>query len=425
MAQDAAIRDIEIIDDRLYVGTEGSGEYGKFGYVELSDPSVHRVFPTSSKTVKLFRQQDGVVYFNAGGAAAFSIADDALIEFPTSDTDLGELWGLDYHDGSIVVVSGGGFVAEIDPTTGAVVKTDLIEAGAPADPQLGMSVSVGGGYAYVGGNGSMARHSLSDGNVVALNFPGEAKDGVVVGGVLYTGQYSSEGIWRYDPRTGADAEQAIALPQDQNRPQDVFWDDVNRLVLAGVQCDTKGGGAFAAYSPERDEVGVHINPFDEYQMVRTVTSSEGIAYLGGENPYATGPRGEIAAWDPVRGVQLWRIDPGQAQGVSNLVVRGRHLYCICRKGEFLIVDIPTRAVIHRANLSAMVPNHATLVVSCGTVYGVSEKALFAFDRKTFAVSTVVADLNGEWYGMPRLAVDTDGSMYTLRQRNLVRVVDKR
>lgn len=426
MAGDAAIRDVEIIGDRLYFGTEGSTENGRFGYLELDDPTVSRVFPSSGKSVKLFREQDGVVCYSAGGVAGYSVAEDRVFEFSTPGVDVGEIWGLDWFGEKVVAVSGGGYVAEIDPASGGVVKTDLVQAGAPADPQLGMSVSVGAGYAYVGGNGSLARHTLSDGSVVNLDFPGEAKDGVVVGTTLFTGQYSSQGIWRYDPTTGEDPHQAIALPQEQNRPQDVFWDDVNGVVLAGVQCDTKGGGSLAVYSPARDHVDLYVNPLDEYQMVRTVTSGDGIAYLGGENVYKTGPRGVIAAWDVVAGRELWRIDPGQRQGVSNLVVRGRHLYCICRKGEFMVIDLPTRRIVHRADLtSARVPGHATLAVSRGKVYGVSAASLFVFDPKTFAVTDVIPDLDAQWYGMPRIATDEVGDIYTLRGRNLIKVVDKR
>lgn len=426
MAEDSAIRDVEIIGDRLYVGTEGSADNGKFGYVELADPSSYRVFASSGKSVKLFREQNGTICFSAGVACGFSVAEERVFELRTDGVEVGEIWGIDWFGDKVVVVSGSGYVAEIDPASGGVVKTDLAEAGAPADPQLGMSVSVGGGYAYVGGNGSLARHTLSDGSAVNLEFPGEAKDGVVVGTTLFTGQYSSQGIWRYDPTTGEQPHQAIALPQEQNRPQDVFWDDVNGVVLAGVQCDTKGGGSLAVYSPSGDHVDLYVNPLDEYQMVRAVTSGDGIAYLGGENIYKTGPGGVIAAWDVVAGREIWRIDPGQSQGVSNLVVRGRHLYCICRRGELIVIDLPTRRIIHRSDLtSTRVPGHATLVVSRGRVYGVSATSLFVFDPKTFEVTDVIVDLDAQWYGMPRLATDEVGDLYTLRGRNLIRVVDKR
>ncbi|MDR2997881.1 MAG: PQQ-binding-like beta-propeller repeat protein [Microbacterium sp.] len=428
MAEADAVRDIEVIGDRLYVGTEGSSEFGKFGYVELANPTVSGVFETDGKSVKLFREHDGTIYFAAGGGVSgFSVAERVVVDVDTQGISLGEIWGLDYDAGQVVVVSAGGYIAEVDPTSGGVLKTDLVEAGAPSDLQLGMSIAVGGGYIYVGGNGSMARHSLADGVVTSLEFPGESKDGVVVDGVLYTGQYSSEGIWSYDPRTGEPPHQAIDLPQEQNRPQDVYWDDVNRLLLVGVQCDSQGGGSLAIYDPVTDRVDLHVNPFDQYQMVRTVTASKGIAYLGGENPYKTGPRGEVSAWDPVSGKQLWRIDPEvERGGITNIVVNGRYLYCLCVKGEFFVVDLPTRQIVHRADLGkSLVPGQATLILSRGTVYGVSAASMFAFDRKTFEMSVVIPDLNGEWYSMPRVDADADGVLYTLRHRNLVKVDDHR
>ncbi|MFI8258696.1 outer membrane protein assembly factor BamB family protein [Streptomyces filamentosus] len=427
LAPTSAIRDLEVIGDRLYVGTEGGTATSLFAEIDLTDPAKYTVLPTEGKTSKLFRRHGDDVHFVAGaGVYRYATAEKEIHRVPHGDTDLGELWGLGHWGGSAVVVSGAGFVGEIDLAAGSLTTTDLAEAGAPAGAQLGMSVAAGGGRVFVGGTGSMAVHTLATGDVTHLNLPGEAKDGVVVGRVLYTGQYSSMGIWTYDPRTDTAPRQAAALPVKQNRPQDVCWDGVHGYVLAGVQCDTEGGGALAVHDPARGGVRVFTDPLGKYQMVRAVTSHRGVAYLGGENPYPTGPRGEIAAWDPVAGRELWRLDLGQRRGFSSLIVREGLLYCMGVRGEFFVIDLRTRAVVHRADLgTALVPDGATFALSRGRVYAASASTLFRFAPDTFAVTTVVGGLGAQWYGAPRVSADERGRLYTLRGRNLIQVTDHR
>ncbi|MFD0427903.1 hypothetical protein ACFQ60_05770 [Streptomyces zhihengii] len=120
-------------------------------------------------------------------------------------------------------------------------------------PQTTMGIAADHRYAYVGGNNVIARHDLRTGEVRNLRAPGEAKDAEVLNGVLYTGQYNSQGIWRYAPGPGGGPRRAAGFPGEQNRPLDICWDDVNRLLLVAVQSDTEGGGALWTYSPGKAE----------------------------------------------------------------------------------------------------------------------------------------------------------------------------
>ncbi len=140
-----------------------------------------------------------------------------------------------------------------------------------------------------------------------------------------------------------------ALPAGQNRPLDVCWDAVNGLVIAGAQNDTGGGGCFAAYKPSTTQVITKVNPIDALQMVRAVATKDGVAYLGGDNIYAAGPpRSTVVAWDPVANQELWRLDPGQPQGIAAMAIHGKFLYGMSRKAAGLfVIDLDTRQVVHR------------------------------------------------------------------------------
>ncbi|GAA2212535.1 hypothetical protein GCM10009850_079970 [Nonomuraea monospora] len=424
LEKDPSLRELAVIGDHLVVGTSGSTEPAKLAVMDLADLSSYTVLPTSGKTVKMFTANGDHIYFaTESGVHAYSTTSKTIAAVEFDGPDLGEIWGVDHVDGRLAVVSGYGFVAEIDLAARTSVVTDLGEAGAPADPQLGMGIAAGGGYVYLGGTGALARHDLRTGEVVNLRVPGEAKDAEVLGGVLYTGQYSAEGVWAYDPADGGPPRQVAGFPAEQNRPLDVCWDDVHRLLLVGAQSDTEGGGSLWTYHPKTGRSAIHVNPIDDLQLVRAVAAKDGVAYLGGDNPYSQGPRGTLVACDPVTGRELWRLDPQQPRGVAALAVLGRHLYGLARQGGFFVVDLRTRRIVHTADLSGICPGFAALVTNRGAVYGVSDTTVFRFDRRTFAASAVIAGSDGGWFSGPHLNADERGRLYTLRGRNLVQIDD--
>ncbi|WP_328468765.1 outer membrane protein assembly factor BamB family protein [Streptomyces sp. NBC_00448] len=425
MEQDPSMRELAVMGDQLVVSTSGAVEPGKIAVMELEDLSSYTLVTTQSDTIKSFTWDDDRVYFaTESGVQAYTKADRTIAPVAFSGPDLGEIWGLDHIDGDLEVVSGYGFVAEIDLAAKTSVVTDLLAAGAPASPQLGMGIAAGGGYVYVGGNGGVARHDRRTGEVVNLLVPGEAKDAEVIRGSLYTGQYDAQGIWRYDPAArNAQPHQVANFPSQQNRPLDTSWDLADQLLLVAVQSDTEGGGALWTYSPRTGKSASYVNPIDDVQMVRAVANEGGVAYLGGDNAAAGGPTPAVVAVDPVTGRERWRIDPRQPAGVAALAVQGRYLYGLGRKGGLFVIDVRTRTLVHTADVSAVCTGFAAMVVNRGTVYGVSDTTLFRVHPRTFAVSTVVAGINGAWYSGPHVNAE-GGLLYTLRDRNLVEVDDR-
>ncbi|MGW6391092.1 outer membrane protein assembly factor BamB family protein [Streptomyces sp. NPDC055103] len=197
-------------------------------------------------------------------------------------------------------------------------------------------------------------------------------------------------------------------------------------MLVGAQSDTEGGGSLWTYSTKTGEKAAYINPVDGIQLVRAVATREGVAYLGGDNPTSQGPRGTIVAFDPVAGRELWRVDlpASLTTGTAALAVHGKHLYGLTRKGGFFVVDVTIRRVIHAADHRALCPGVAAMVTSRGVVYGVSDTTLFRFDPRTFAVRTVLPEINRAWYSGPHINADNRGLLYTMRGHHLVRIEDR-
>lgn len=417
LAAGVSVTSLSLLDGQLGVGVKAPG---KSALISLADHSKYTII---AKTGVMFRQLGNQVFFvKEPGVWSYNMATKKITQILTED--VGAMWGLDvYLDKALTVSSYD--VIEIDPVAKSAVKRNLTEAGAPGGPQLGMGLAAGAGDVYVGGTGVIARHQLASSTVTYLRATGEAKDAVVVGGVLFTGQYNSRGILTYDPTTGQLPFQVAALPAGQNRPLDVCWDAVNGLVIAGAQNDTGGGGCFAAYNPASTQVITKVNPIDALQMVRAVATRWGTAYLGGDNIYADGPRSTVVAWDPVANQELWRLDPGQTAGIAAMAVQGKYLYGMSRRAAGLfVIDLETRQVVHRGDLSSVCTDFGALQVSRGIVYGVSDTTVFRIDPMTFAVSVVASGINGGWYSGPHITADEDGLLYTLQGPNLVRIDDR-
>ncbi|MFE6868214.1 PQQ-binding-like beta-propeller repeat protein [Kitasatospora sp. NPDC057692] len=432
LAADTIVRQITALgDDLLAVSTEG-----RPAHVAFLDPATHTVLRSfavpGTKSVTNFQRLGDTVWFTStehGTVWRHRLGTDSVEAFAVPVPD-GNSWGLGRIGDTLAGVTEGGTAWTLSTTTGAVTTTDLVSAGAPAEAQLGMSLAARYGRVYVGGNGSVALHDLNAGTVRKLPVPGEAKDTVVLDdGTLYLGVYSSQGIWRYRPWADEVPVQEARLPQEQNRPQAVRWDEEHRLLLLGVQADTTGGGSFVTYRPGSGQPAVHVDPLGPEQLVRAVAAGRGQAFLGGDNAKATGPRGDLAAWDPVAGRELWRTATDFGSGVSSLVVHGHRLFGITVNGQAFAADLrtarPGRAPVidTRADLRAITSANPRLLVARGRLYGISERTLFRLDPATLA-ATVLVQVDAEWYSGARVAADEDGVLYTLRGRELIAVRDR-
>lgn len=414
------VRDLIIVDENTICATGITPQGAALAFIDRTDPAQYTLMRLGrGGSAKNLTRAGDKFYTLLGGLNELDRTTGAVRSLTPQGIDLGELWGLFVREGKLWTVSAFGLAVEIDIATGAHQVHDIIAAGAPADAQLAMSVAAGGGVVYVGGTNAVSRREIATGTVTRLFAGSEAKDIDIVNGVAYFGQYSNVGVVRHDPaRDGQWPTIVEKFPAGQNRPHQVIWDDVNHRLLLGLQSDTLGGGSLLVYDPVTDTMTSAINPIDARQMVRSVATHEGVAYLGGD---VTGGRGVVVAWDPMTHTELWRTDPLEdAAGVTGLVVRGPHLYVLGYRGELVVLDLLTRAVVHRSRHRDVVPDYGTLLVNRGMVYGTSKAAFFRFDPKTFA-RTELATLNGQWYGIPRSAVDEDNNFYAIRDRHLVQI----
>jgi len=419
---DPAVRQLHRVGRRLLVGTQGLGRRSHLAVIDLDTGRTLRVWELPGKSVGCFAAgPDGTVLL---AAATLHRVDPERLELSDGPTtSAGERWGLGHHGDEVLTVSAMGQVVHSSDRGDERVR--LVEVGAPALPQLGMSLQVTDGRLYVGGNGGVVVHELAtapwgpDMRDKRLEVPGEAKTITCVDDVAHLAVYSSQGLWTHDPGTGA-LGRAVEVPAEFNRPQDSCWDDEGRRLLVGYQNDTQGGGALVVWTPGSGDLLVHTNPFDEYQMVRAVTSRDGDAWLGGWNRYEQGPRGTVARVDPGTAAIRWRQD-GAGAGISCLGLHGPYLWAITMTGEALAFDARSGEPCGRQDLSHQLEGMTRIVETpAGVVVGSADTVL-RLSSPDRGPELIVTGLDGQWYSGPKIAQDSAGRLYTLRGRHVVRI----
>ena len=418
LAAGSGIRDLDVVGDRLFVGVTSFVAPTPLVVMDAADPSSYRVAQVAGTEVREFCRLGDRVYWRSG---AYDLTAGAVEKFPVTALPGPGVLSLSEWNGKLVGVAAGGFGYVFDVDARTVQTIRFLEAGVTPGPQLVLGVAAGGGYAYACSNLQLTRHDLDTGEVVDFPMNGESKSAVYSDGVVWFAQYGGGGLWGYDPRTNEPPKLIAPFPALQNRGLRVAVDEVNDLVLVGVQSDRLGGGSLCVYHRGTRALEVHENPIAIEQVTRAVTCHEGIAYLGGENLGVNGTQATIVAFDPVAGTELWRVETGQPRGIGELAVLGRHLYGISHRGGLFVIDLTTRQVVHTSDISAICPDQATLITNRNAVYGLSGTTFFRIDPVAFSPTVVVDELDGGWYGWPRIDTDEQGRFYLLRERNLVRV----
>ncbi|SEE50212.1 PQQ-binding-like beta-propeller repeat protein [Jiangella alba] len=420
-APEPELRSMAVIDGLLVITTGR-----KIALLDLADLSSYRYFDAPRPAGRHPVGRDGKIWFGGLVIGELDVATGAFRDLLPDGITYGEIWGMGLRDGMVVGASGMGHVVEIDPVANTGRYFDLVAAGAPVEPQQPMSVRAAGRYAYVGGTNAIARHDLQTGEIVNVIFRGEAKDMRILDDVVYTCQYSDVGLLRYDPKTdGVDPKLVAPLPPGHNRPSVMHWDEPSGSLLIGGQSDTLGGGSLMTFDPASLEYSWVINPLGDTQWVRAVTTSgqqgDDIVYLGGQT--ADNSAGSIVAWNRRTSTEIWRVEPqARSTGVFGLAVLRRHLYAMCSRGDFLVLDRFTGRVIHRANHADLAIGMTTLETHRGKVYATSADAVFRFSPTRFTVEPIVSGLNVPWYGIPRSDRHPEsGDFFTLKDRQLIRI----
>lgn len=427
LAADPEIRALALFADLLVVTTIRSepDSPGNVGLLDVTTGEWRIPDYVGNNLSAVVRRDNRLIFASSGRLDAIDVDTLEVTQLDTGDADVGGAQSMGVLDG-VLYGSGSRVIWSYDLNSGAGQAYDLVDAGAEAAAMLGMSVAADDRRVYVAGTGSVDMHDLETGERTRLSVPGEVKDMLTVGTTLYMGVYNSHGIWRYQP--GGTPEQVAELPAGQNRPRDICWDEDNELIGLAVKADSSGGGSLCLYDPATDAVTAHVDPLGETQVVNAVAAAHGLVYIGGN-------KGDVAAWDPVAGEQVWRYELPFTETsqkltpkVVSLVAHGlrrERLVGTTERSLFAINMDNGPELVHHVNLSAFTGSKTAespeLILVDGMFYAVSALSFVRIDPQDYGLELLIGDLGGEWFGAPHVTADARHRLYTLSGRDLIQV----
>lgn len=318
-------------------------------------------------------------------------------------------------------------VVDFDEASGTFTGTDLGQAGLPPAPEQVMALAATPSSVLVSGKAGVQVHDLATGTSNRTFLPGEAKTMTPVGKNVYLGVYTLARLWQMKP-DGTDLHELGQIGNEQTRPTDAAYDDRSQTWLVSTEPDYgKYDGTLVEQHLAGGDREVHRGVVP-HQSVRSVTTADGIAYLGGATRNSLGtdpilPEATIVAFDLRRNRALWESAPlSLAQTYSDLVLYRGRLYATTDDGRLAVLDPRTGKLVTSATLGT---GQSRLTIARSGLYGTDNKRVFKITPNPTGaptVSTVVDGLGAQIYSYPLITTSYDGrALYTIKGRDLVRI----
>ncbi|HEY3557423.1 MAG TPA: PQQ-binding-like beta-propeller repeat protein [Kribbella sp.] len=332
-----------------------------------------------------------------------------------------------FVDGSTIRAELTSQVVDFDETSGTFTGTDLGQAGLPPAPEQAMAIAATANTVLVSGKAGIQVHDLTTGASTRTFLPGEAKTMTPVGRSVYLGVYTLARLWQLQP-DGTGLHELGRIGNEQTRPTDSAYDARSQTWLLSTEPDYgKYDGTLVEQHLDTGQREVHRGVVP-HQSVRSVTTADGIAYLGGATRNSLGtdpilPEATVVAFDQQRNRVLWETAalPG-AQSYSAVAhYRGR-LYASTDDGRLAVLDPRTGKLLAGTTLGT---SQSRLTIARSGLYGTDNKRVFKITPNSTgapAVSTVIDGLGAQIYGYPVITTSHDGdALYTIKGRDLIRI----
>lgn len=313
-------------------------------------------------------------------------------------------------------------VVDFDEATGTFTGTDLGQAGLPPAPEQPMAIAATRSSVLVSGKAGIQVHDLATGAGTRTFLPGEAKTITPVGQDVYLGVYTLARLWQMKP-DGSGLHELGQIGNEQTRPTDDAYDARSRTWLLSTEPDYgKYDGTLVEQHLDTGQREVHRGVVPQ-QSVRSVTTANGIAYLGGATRNSLGtdpilPAATVVAYDLRTNKTLWENAAlPKAQSYSDLAVYRGRLYATTDDGRLAVLDPRTGKLLSETKIGT---GQSRLTIARSGLYGTDSQRVFKVDGGT--VSTVVDGLGAQIYGYPLITTSHNGdALYTIKGRDLIRI----
>ncbi|WP_185759478.1 PQQ-binding-like beta-propeller repeat protein [Kribbella jejuensis] len=313
-------------------------------------------------------------------------------------------------------------VVDFDEATGTFTGTDLGQAGLPPAPEQAMAIAATQSSVLVSGKAGIQVHDLATGTSTRTFLPGEAKTLTPVGRTVYLGVYTLARLWQMAP-DGSGLHELGQVGNEQTRPTDAAYDDRSRTWLISTEPDYgKYDGTLVEQHLGTGQREVHRGVVPQ-QSVRSVTTADGIAYLGGATRNSLGtdpilPQATVVAFDLRTNKPLWESAPlAKAQSYSDLEMYRGKLYATTDDGRLAVLDPQTGTLLASTTIGT---GQSRLTIARSGLYGTDNTRVFKVDGTT--VTTVIDGLGAQIYSYPLITTSHNGdALYTIKGRDLVRI----
>ncbi|RZU10911.1 putative pyrroloquinoline-quinone binding quinoprotein [Kribbella rubisoli] len=328
-----------------------------------------------------------------------------------------------FVDGSTIRAELTSQVVDFDEATGEFTGTDLGQAGLPPAPEQAMAIAATPTSVLVSGKAGIQVHDLATGASTRTFLPGEAKTLTPIGRDIYLGVYTLARLWQMKP-DGSDLHELGQIGNEQTRPTDAAYDARSRTWLISTEPDYgKYDGTLVEQHLSTGQREVHRGVVPQ-QSVRSVTTADGIAYLGGATRNSLGtdpilPEATVVAFDLRRNKVLWATAPlSKAQSYSDLVVYRGRLYATTDDGRLAVLDPRTGKLVNSATLGT---TQSRLTIARSGLYGTDNNRVFKITL-ALTITTVVDNLGAQIYSYPLITTSPNGdALYTIKGRDLIRI----
>ncbi|MEU8224306.1 PQQ-binding-like beta-propeller repeat protein [Kribbella sp. NPDC048915] len=318
-------------------------------------------------------------------------------------------------------------VVDFDEGTGTFTGTDLGQAGLPPAPEQAMAIAATRTSVLVSGKAGIQVHDLAGGGSTRTFLPGEAKTMTPIKDQVYLGVYTLARLWQLQP-DGSGLHELGQIGNEQTRPTDAAYDARSRTWLLSTEPDYgKYNGTLVEQHLDSGEREVHRGVVPD-QSVRSVTTADGIAYLGGAIRNSLGtepilPEATVVAFDLRRNRVLWETAAlPDAKTYADLVFHRGHLYATTDDGRLAVLDPKTGKLVGSTTVGT---GQSVLTIARSGLYGTDSKRVFKVTPSPAGVptvSTVVDGLNAQIYSYPLITTSATGdALYTIKDRDLVRI----
>ncbi|MEI8409836.1 MULTISPECIES: outer membrane protein assembly factor BamB family protein [unclassified Kribbella] len=409
----------------LAAGLSPTGTMLVFDTTDLSNP-VEVQTPGGDQYVTAITINAGDIYLGTRPSGTLYRYAGSTLERLGSPYD-GAYFNRIFVDGSTIRAELTSQVVEFDPASGTFSGTDLGTAGLPPAPEQAMGIAATATSVLVSGKAGIQVHDLASGTNTRTFLPGEAKTLTPVGGDVYLGVYTLARLWSMKP-DGTGLHEFGRIGNEQTRPTDEAYDARSRTWLISTEPDYgKYDGTLTEQHLDTGELEVHRGVVPQ-QSVRSVTTQDGIAYLGGATRNSLGtdpilPEATVVAFDLRRNRTLWEVAPlPGAQFYGDLVVYRGRLYATTDDGRLAVLDPSNGKVLSTVVLGT---GQNRLTIARSGLFGTDSKRVFQVVPSRSGpptITTVVDGLGAQIYSYPLITTSHTGdALYTIKGRDLVRI----